>query len=218
MNIKKIYQLLTDLGISTIATDTSLEPDAGQGENIYKLRKKHDAWEFVYIQYEKQDGKEDIKTTFKEEHIASKFYFLYELNSCFFRNYTQPFKMKNQDIFKGIRKVTLNKLTEAFRRLDIPNQYYSLDGTMKNHSFVLEEITEKKSKVKFINKDGSTLEETMVLENWLAYNSMYQDVYKLYLFDKYYQSLIENDEVQHQLTDEDYKMFLSPASYYTINQ
>lgn len=218
MNIKKVYKLLTDLGVTTNITDTSIEEAAGQGENIYRLRKKENAWEFLFVQYEKSDGKEELLATFHDENTALKFYFYYELSSFFFRNYIRPFKRDNKDIFKGIRNFTLNKLKEAFRRLDIPSEYYSLDGTIKNHSFVLQKTNEEEGKGMFINNNGITLRESMVLKNWEVYNYMYQSVYKLYLLDQYYEELIENGEIQHELTDEDYKMFLSPASYYIINQ
>lgn len=218
MEIKQAYSLLTNLGVPTAATDISIEERAGQGENIYRLRKREDVWEFLFVRYEKSDGEEKLQATFYDRDTAVKFYFLYELSSYFSRNYTQPFKTKNEDIFKGIRNFSLNKLKEAFHRLDIPNEYYSLDGNVKNHCFVLEKINECKSKINFFNINGIVLVETMVLDNWSAYSSMYQDVYMLYLLDHYYQKLTENGKIQHKLTDEDYKMFLNPASYFDYNK
>src|SRR5699024_12554806 len=101
------------------------------------------------------------------------------LSSFFFRNYIRPFKRDNKDIFKGIRNFTLNKLKEAFRRLDIPSEYYSLDGTIKNHSLVLQKTNEEEGKGLFINNNGTTLRESMVLKNWEVYNNMYESGYKI---------------------------------------
>src|SRR5699024_10350810 len=157
MNIKKVYKLLTDLGVPTNITDTSIEGAAGQGENIYRLRKKENTWECLFVQYEKSDGKEELLATFNDEKTALQLYFYYELSSFLFINYIRPFKRDNKDIFKGIRYITLNKLKEAFRRLDIPSEYYSLDGTIKNHSFVLQKTNEEEGKGLFINNNGITL-------------------------------------------------------------
>jgi len=218
LNIQRVYELLTDIGISTIATETSLEPDVEQGENVYKLREQNGIWEFLHVQYEKQDGKEEIKTTFNKESTATRFYFFFQLSSYFFNTYTYLFERKEKELNIGEPNFTIENLKEAFHRLNIPSRYYSLDGTIKNHCFILDKVNEKESREKFVNINGVILDETMVLENWLTYSFMYQDVYKLYLLDQYYEKLIENGEIQHELTDEDYKMYLSPASYYIINQ
>src|SRR5699024_804362 len=114
------------------------------------------------------------------------------MSSYFSRNYTQQFKTKNEDIFKSTRDISLNKVKESFHRLNIANEYYSLEDNVKNHCFVLEKINECKSKINFFNINGIVLVETMVLDNWSAYSSMYQDVYMLYLLDHYYQKLTEN--------------------------
>src|SRR5699024_5260921 len=186
MNIKKDYKLLTDLGVPTNITDTSIEEAAGQGENIYRLRKKDNTWEFLFVQYEKSDGKEELLATFNDENTALKFYFYYELSSFFFTNYIRPFNRDNKDILKVIRNFTLNKIKETFGRLVIPSEYYSRDSKIKNHSFDLKKTNEEEGKGSFINNNGITLRESMVLKNWEVYNYMYQSVYKLYLLDQYY--------------------------------
>src|SRR5699024_1859319 len=106
--------LLTDLGVTTNITDTSIEEAAGQGENIYRLRKKENTWEFLFVQYEKSDGKEELLATFNDENTALKFYFYYELSSFFFRNYIHPFNSNKKDIVKSPRNPTLHKLTRPF--------------------------------------------------------------------------------------------------------
>ncbi|MEI3613627.1 hypothetical protein [Pseudogracilibacillus sp. SO30301A] len=71
--------MLTDLEIPTIATETSIEEAAGQGENIYRLAKRNDKWAFMFVQYEKQDGKENVGKIFEDEDIACKYYYFFQL-------------------------------------------------------------------------------------------------------------------------------------------
>src|SRR5699024_2114832 len=123
MNIKKVCKLLTNLGVPTTTTDTSIEEAAGHGGDIYRLRKKPNTRKSLFVHDEQRDGNGELLATFNDENTALKFYFYYELSSFFFRNYIRPFKRDNKDIFKGIRNFTLNKLKEAFRRLDIPSEY-----------------------------------------------------------------------------------------------
>lgn len=108
---------------------------------------------------------------------------------------------------------SLEVLKEALQRLGVSSEYYSLDGKMKNHSFFLDRINGKQSKVKFVNDEGNLMGETMKLENWRAYSNLYRRTYSLYLLDQYCQKLIDNNEIDQPFTDVDYKMFLFPSSY-----
>src|SRR5699024_12424472 len=85
LEIKQAYSLLTNLGVPTAATDISIEERAGQGENIYRLRKREDVWEFLFVRYEKRDGEEKLQATFYDKDTALKFHLLYELISNLFK-------------------------------------------------------------------------------------------------------------------------------------
>lgn len=121
--------------------------------------------------------------------------------------------MKNKDINMGRPGFTIENLKEALRRLEMCNTYYILHGQIKNHSFVLETINNKESRVKFIGENGEVLGQTMILENWRAYSNLYRRTYSLYLLDQYCQKLIDNNEIDQPFTDDDYKTFLFPSSY-----
>src|SRR5690625_6374789 len=87
--------------------------------------------------------------------------------------------------------MTLRNLKLSFLRLNINMEFYSFDGKVKEHSMFLEKINREESKVYFLGKDGAIVNTSLVLENWEAYDYMYQSVYSLYLFDKHYANLID---------------------------
>jgi len=208
MNIKQVARLLNDIGVETVATDTSLGPDVDYGVNYYKLMLNEDnnKWEFLYVPHERRSfGGEEIRKTFDDEASASKYYYLIQLDSYYFYKYIQPFKLKNQDINIGEFNFTLKNLKEAFRRLNINREYYSFDGKVKEHSMFLDRVNNEESKVYFMGRNGKEVLATLVLENWQAYSNMYRSVYYLYLLDQHYADLIKNKEIGHIFTDEDYK-------------
>src|SRR5690625_517353 len=134
---------------------------------------------------------------------------LIQLESYFFYKYIQPFELKNKDINFGMPDSTLKELKEAFRRLNVDPSYYSLDGKVKEHSMFLETINNEESKVYFIGENGEIVNTSLVLENWEAYDHMYQSVYYLYLLDQDYANLLKNKEIAHKFTDEDYQTVMT---------
>src|SRR5690625_7189484 len=211
MNIKQVARLLNDIGVETVATDTSLGPDIDYDVNYYvlKLNNGTGKWEFLFMQRERQNsGGENLIKSFGDKAEAIKYYYLFQLHSYFFNHYVHPFKFNNKDINMGGPSFNLENLKEAFKRLDMDPSYYSLDGKVKKHSMLFEKVNKEESKVYFIGENGKEVLATLVLENWQAYSNMYRSVYFLYLFDKHYEHLIETEEVGHIFTDEDYKILI----------
>src|SRR5690625_4404234 len=161
MNIKQVARLLNDIGQPMIVTDTYLEPDVDYGENYYKLRlnSKVNKWEFLFMERERQSsGGENLEKSFDDEASASKYYYLHELSTYYLFNYIQPFKLNNKDINFSSRSFNLENLKEAFKRLDMDASYYSLDGTVKEHSMLLERVNKKESRVYFIGRNGKEID------------------------------------------------------------
>src|SRR5690625_581819 len=128
MNIKQVARLLNDIGVETVATDTSLRPEIDYGVNYYKLilNNSNNKWEFLYVPREKRSSEgEEIIKTFDDEASASKYYYLIKLRSYYYYKYIQPFELKNKDINFGMPDSTLKELKEAFRRLYTDQSYYS---------------------------------------------------------------------------------------------
>jgi len=212
MNIKQVARLLNDIGVETVATDTSLRPKIDYGVNYYmlKLNDETGKWDFIYVPHERRSfGGEEIEKSFEDEASASKYYYLIQLESYFYYKYIQPFELKNKDINFGMPDSTLKELKEAFRRLDMDPSYYSFDGEVKEHSMFLETINNEESKVCFIGENGEIVNTSLVLENWEAYDHMYQTVYYLYLLDQHYANLLKNKEIGHKFTDEDYQTVMT---------
>jgi len=208
MNIKQVARLLNDIGVETVATDTSLGPDVDYGVNYYKLlfNNSNNKWEFLYVPHERRSfGGEEIIKTFDDEASASKYYYLIELRSYFRNYYVYPFLLSNKEINIGEFNFTFENLKEAFQRLNINREYYSFDGKVKEHSMFLDRVNNEESKVYFMGKSGKGILVTLVLENWQAYSNMYRSVYYLYLLDQHYADLLKNKEIGHIFTDEDYK-------------
>src|SRR5690625_861617 len=211
MNIKQVVRLLNDIGVETVATDTSLRPEIDYDVNYYKLMFNNDnnKWEFFFMQRERQNsGGENLIKSFGDKAEAIKYYYLFQLHSYFFNHYVHPFQFNNRDINMGRPSFNLENLKEAFKRLDMDPSYYSLDGKVKEHSMLLEKINKEESKVYFMGRGGKEVDATLVLDNWEAYSEMYRTVYYLYLLDQYYADLIKNKEIGDIFTDEDYKVIL----------
>src|SRR5690625_3696776 len=211
MNIKQVARLLNDIGVETVATDTSLGPDIDYDVNYYvlKLNNGTGKWEFLFMQRERQNsGGENLIKSFADKAEAIKYYYLFQLHSYFFNHYVHPFKFNNKDINMGGPSFNLENLKEAFKRLDMDPSYYSLDGKVKKHSMLFEKVNKEESKVYFIGENCKEVLATLVLENWQAYSNMYRSVYFLYLFYKHYEHLLETEEVGHIFTDEDYKILI----------
>src|SRR5690625_28757 len=106
MNIKQVARLLNDIGVETVATDTSLRPEIDYGVNYYKLilNNSNNKWEFLYVPHERRSfGGEEIRKIFDDEASASKYYYLIKLRSYYYYKYIQPFELKNKDINFGMR-------------------------------------------------------------------------------------------------------------------
>jgi len=194
MNIKQVARLLNDIGVETVATDTSLRPKIDYGVNYYMLKLNNETgkWEFIYVPHERRSfGGEEIRKIFDDEASASKYYYLHELSSYYFFKYIQPFKLKNKELNIGRPSLKLENLKEAFRRLNMDTSYYSFGGKISGHSIFLEKISNEESKVCFLGRKGKEVNASTVLENWLAYLNMYQSVYYLYLFDQHYADLVK---------------------------
>src|SRR5690625_2078745 len=211
MNIKQVARLLNDIGVETVATDTSFGPDVDYGVNYYMLKLNNETgkWEFFFMQRERQNsGGENLIKSFGDKAEAIKYYYLFQLHSYFFNNYVHPFQFNNRDINMGRPSFNLENLKEAFKRLDMDPSYYSLDGKVKEHSMLLEKINKEENKVYFMGRGDKEVDATLVLDNWEAYSEMYRTVYYLYLLDQYYADLIKNKEIGDIFTDEDYKVIL----------
>src|SRR5690625_3679160 len=212
MNIKQVARLLNDIGVETVATDTSFGPDVDYGVNYYMLKLNNETgkWEFFFMQRERQNsGGENLIKSFGDKAEAIKYYYLFQLHSYFFNNYVHPFQFNNKDINMGRPSLHLVNLKESFRRLNVDPSYYSLDGKVKEHSMLLEKVNEGESKLYFIGQNEKVVNASLAQENWLIYSAMYRSVYYLYLFDQHYADLIKNEEIGHIFTDEDYKTVLA---------
>lgn len=212
MNIKKIARLLNGIGKPMIATNTSLKPDVDYGINYYKLRlnKDNNKWELLYCPHERRSsGGEEVEKSFNDEASASKYYYLFQINSHFYEKYIRRFNHNNKNLNIGSPNFRFEDLKEAFRRLNIEKKYYSFNGKVKERSIFLEKVNNEKSKVYFIGLDGKEVIVTLPLEHWEAYFAMYRLVYYLYLFDQHYADLIKSKEIGHIFTDEDYKTVLT---------
>lgn len=207
MNIKQVTRLLNNHGISVISTNASIEQVRGQGENYYKLRLNNDKWNFLFIRVRNND--ERVIESFADEASASKYYYLTEMRRYFRDKNVYPFELNNADINIGEFNFNLDNLKEAFRRLNIDESYYSLNGKHKEHSIYLEEMNPKESRVMFIGKECKEVFSTLEMENWQAYKTVYQYVYYLYLVDKHSQYLLETNEIFERFTDEEYEIVLS---------
>src|SRR5690625_189630 len=206
MDIQQVARLLNNIGVETIATDTSLGPEVDYDVNYYKLRLNNNKWEFLFMQRERQNsGGENLIKSFEDEAEAIKYYYLFQLHSYFFKHYVHPFQFNNKDINMGRPSFHLVNLKESFRRLNVDPSYYSLDGKVKEHSMLLEKVNKEESKLYFIGQNEKVVNASLAQENWLIYSAMYRSVYYLYLFDQHYADLIKNEEIGHIFTDEDYK-------------
>lgn len=212
MNIQVIHRLLTDKNIKIIATNTSLEEDPGPWENHYKLRFKDGKWAFLFVQWEKSDGREQVLKYFDDEETASKFFYLYQLKKYYFYQYIRPFTQRNEDINVGTRQFNLENLKEALQRLGIPGEYYSLHGKSKKNSVVLKKVNDHESKVKIIWNNNEVIRETLILENWEAYDEFYQMTHYVHLLSHECQKLIKEKIINKRFTNEEYSIFLSPGA------
>src|SRR5690625_458580 len=177
MNLKQVVRLLNDIGVETVATDTSLRPEIDYDVNYYKLmfNNGNNKWEFFFMQRERQNsGGENLIKSFGDKAEAIKYYYLHQLSTYFFFKYIQPFELKNKDINMGWPSFNLENLKEALKRLDVDPSYYSLNGKVKEHSMLLEKVNKEESKVYFMGKSGKEVLATLVLENWQAYSNMYK--------------------------------------------
>src|SRR5690625_2891660 len=212
MNLKQVVRLLNDIGVETVATDTSLRPEIDYDVNYYKLmfNNGNNKWEFFFMQRERQNsGGENLIKSFGDKAEAIKYYYLHQLSTYFFFKYIQPFELKNKDINMGWPSFNLENLKEAFKRLDMDPSYYSLDGKVKEHSMLFEKVNKEESKLYFIGQNKKVVNASLAQENWQIYSAMYQRVYFLYLLDQHYADLIKNNEIGHIFTDEDYKTVLT---------
>jgi len=212
MNMKQVARLLNDIDRPMIITQTTLEPEVDYGENYYmlKLNNKTDKWEFLFMQRERQsEGGENLIQSFDDEAEAIKYYYLFQLNSYFFKHYIQPFELNNNDINIGETNCKIEDLKEAFKRLKIDKAYYSFGREIKERSISLGQVNKNKSYVVFNGESCKEVFKTPIMDNWLAYYAMYKFVYYLYLLDLHSNRLLNNNEISKMLTDDDYDVVLS---------
>jgi len=209
MDIKQVARLLTEFRIPVVFTNNYLEQEHDQGESYYKVRQNeiNNKWEYLFIR-ERQNDKRVI-ASFKDESSASKYYYLTELRQYFRDHYIQPFELNNKDINIGEFNFTLENLKEAFQRLNIDREYYSLEGNIKEHSIVMKRVSEYESKIKFIGKNCKEIFTTLEMDNWQAYKTVFQYVYHLFLLDKHTKVLLDEKEITEDLSNNDYDIFLS---------
>src|SRR5690625_3935987 len=212
MNIKQVARLLNDIGVETVATDTSLGPDVDYGVNYYllKLNNQTGKWEFLFMQRERQNsGGENLIKSFEDEAEAIKYYYLFQLHSYFFKHYIQPFELNNKAINIGETNCKIEDLKAAFKRLKIDNTYYIFGREIKERSISLEQVNKNKSYVVFNGENYKQVFKTPIMDNWLAYYAMYKFVYYLYLLDLHSNRLLNNKEISKIFTDNDYDVVLS---------
>ena len=208
MNIKQVWRLLNEIGRKTIYVENSLEEFHGQSENYYKLEKSNDKWFYLFVKIERNsDGIREEEKIFDNEEEASKFYYLVQLSTYYYKNHINEFEIKNEDIHVGDLGFTKSNLKKALNRLDIEKRYYSLENIEKKHSICLERITSDTRKVKTIGNDKKVVFETIELKNWDAYTTVYQYVYGLYLLDQHCEELIKKGEIEEPFSDEEYAIF-----------
>src|SRR5690625_7247336 len=100
MNIKQVARLLNDIGVETVATDTSLGPNIGYGVNYYMLKLNNETgkWKFFFMQRERQNsGGENLIKSFGDKAEATKYYYLLQIHSYFFNQYVHQFKFNNKN-------------------------------------------------------------------------------------------------------------------------
>lgn len=205
-----VHQLLQEKSIKTIITDESIEEYGEQGENIYKLHYKDNKWVFLFVQWEKKNGKENVLKVFDDKETAIKYFYFYKLNDYYFAQYIRLFKSNNRDLNVGRPEFNYENLKFALRRAAIPERYYSLNGKLKEHSIILEQVDDWNSKVEFIGKNRRVYSETLVLENWDIYSELFKNAYFLYLLDQECERLIERGIIHKRFTDEEYDSVLYP--------
>ncbi|AAK79987.1 hypothetical protein BJV85_001849 [Clostridium acetobutylicum] len=209
MNINQVARLLNKVNIKTISGENFIEEYHEQGENYYKVEKKDREWFFSFVKGErKTEEEEEIKETFDNEQDASKYYYLIELSKRYHNKYIYKFQMNNEDINIGEYECSLNNLKGAFERIGVKDIYYNFNNFIKEHSICLEKIDNETSRVKFIGNYNKVIIQTLKLENWLAYYTMYRRVYALFLLDKHCELLIKAGEIDKTFTDEEYSIFI----------
>lgn len=213
MNIRIVHQLFEEKGINMIVTDTLLDEHLAPHESYYKLQFEEGKWKFIYVQWERKNGEEKVLKEFDDEKVASRFFYLHRLRSYYLLQYIFPFKQdeNNEDINVSDPKFNFSNLKEALRRLKIPEEYYSLNGELKEHSMVLEKVNEEECKVKFIGESYKVISETMTLENWEAYDEVYKGAYYIYLLDQECQDLIDRKIIDRRFSDEEYRSLFTPG-------
>lgn len=211
MNLKIIHDLLNEKGYAMILDGNCLKEDTGPWNDYRKLRLNNGKWELINVKWERANGEEEILSTFENEKTACKFWYLRKIRSYYIRKYPLSFKYENKEFDYDQRDhFTLEILKEMLHRVGIPEQYYSLDGKLKEHSVVLERINEKKSKMLHIGRNLQKVSETLVLDNWEIYDEIFTDAYMIYLLDQECDELIKKGVIEERFTDEDYRFFLSP--------
>ncbi|URZ02574.1 hypothetical protein [Clostridium felsineum] len=209
MNINQVARLLNEANIKTISGKDFIEEYHEQSENYYKLEKRDRVWIFSFAKGERKTEEEtEIKSTFYNEQDACKYYYLIELSKMYNDQYIYKFKMNNEDINIGEYECSLNNLKEAFERIGVKKIYYDFNNFIKEHSICLEKIDNETSRVKFIGNYNKVIIQTLQLENWLAYYTMYRRVYALFLLDKHCELLIKAGEIDKPFTDEEYSIFI----------
>src|SRR5690625_2470649 len=101
MNIKQVARLLNDIGVETVATDTSFGPDVDYGVNYYMLKLNNETgkWEFFFMQRERQNsGGENLIKSFGDKAEAIKYYYLFQLHSYFFNGCVHPLDWKSTSL------------------------------------------------------------------------------------------------------------------------
>src|SRR5690625_5104537 len=122
MNIKQVARLLNDIGVETVATNTSLRPEIDYGVNYYmlKLNDETGKWEFIYVPHERRNfGGEEIEKSFNDEAGACKYYYLIKLRSYFFYKYIRHFSSENKDINICMLIAALKELKTIIKNLHI---------------------------------------------------------------------------------------------------
>ncbi|OCA90397.1 hypothetical protein A8F94_00425 [Bacillus sp. FJAT-27225] len=113
MNIKQAADLLGQVGIKTKATDDFIHViPSFQDENIYKMEKRGDQWNYLFIQNERGTGKETTLKTFQSEAEASVYFLLDTLQSSFFSKYIFPLRVGGPSFtFEDLQKLYVRFLS-----------------------------------------------------------------------------------------------------------
>ncbi|EKN64760.1 hypothetical protein BABA_22768 [Neobacillus bataviensis LMG 21833] len=134
-------------------------------------------WVYLFIDYERNsDGREMVLETFQEEVEAVSYYYLVTLQSYYFNEYVLPYKNSLSQIDRP--GFTIDQLQLALSSLQVNHTtYHFYDEEVVPHSIHLKRVSPTECKVQYIGENKQVVFETMKLEDWDAFSTMFDYVY-----------------------------------------